>query len=200
MRIIGGTAAGLILKVPKGYDVRPTPDLVKQALFNSLGPLVIDAAILELFAGSGALGLECLSRGATRVVSVEKASRHSRMIRQNLEAIGLDPARFDLRTQDAFVAVGQLASAGQQFDLVFADPPFGEKNVARRSTSYSQQLLDNELLPRLVRPGGLLVLGHSKRDVLTVPPRWLERKVLKHGDSHFRFLELASRPIACSEP
>lgn len=190
MRIIGGTAGGRLLSVPKGYDVRPTPDLVKQAIFNSLAGRVIDAEVLELFAGSGALGLECLSRGALHVVSVEKANRHARMIQQNLETIGLDQARFDLRIQDAFVAIGQLAASGRTFDLVFADPPFGEKNVNRRSQSLSQLLLDNERLPSLLRPGGLLVLGHSKRDQLTLPPPWMERKQLKHGDSLFEFLEL----------
>jgi 16S rRNA (guanine966-N2)-methyltransferase len=196
VRIIGGQAAGRLLKVPKGFDVRPTPDLVKQAIFNSLAGLVVGVDVLELFAGSGALGLECLSRGATRVTSVEKANRHARMIRENLEGIGLDPARFDLRVQDAFVALGQLVAAGRQFDLVFADPPFGEKNVGRRSTSLSQQLLDNAVLPQLLRPDALLVLGHSKRDQLSFPAHWHERKFLKHGDSLFHFLDLG--PIAPS--
>ena len=191
MRIIGGTAGGRLLKVPKGYDVRPTPDLVKQALFNSLASRVLDAEILELFAGSGALGLECLSRGAARVTSVEKADRHARMIRLNLEDVGLEAGRFELRVQDAFVAVGQLASADRQFDLILADPPFGEKNAGRRSTSFSQRLLDDETLPRLLRPGGLLILGHTKRDQLTLPALWRESKVLKHGDSMFRFLRMA---------
>lgn len=189
MRIISGTAAGRIIKVPKGYDVRPTPDIVKQALFNSLSGRVVSAEVLELFAGSGALGLECLSRGARRVTSVEKANRHARMIRENLEAIGLDPDAFELRVQDAFVAVWQLAAANRQFDLVVADPPFGEKNAGRRSTSFSQKILDDERLPSLLQPGGFLILGHSKRDQLTLPPPWTERKVLKHGDSMFRFLE-----------
>jgi 16S rRNA (guanine966-N2)-methyltransferase len=189
MRIIGGTAAGRLLKAPKGYDVRPTPDLVKQAVFNSLADRVNGEDVLELFAGSGALGLECLSRGALHVTSVEKASRHARMIRENLEALELDTARFDLRVQDAFTALSQLASAGRQFDLILADPPFGEKNVGRRSTSFSQQLLDDPDLPRLLRPGGLLILGHTKRDQLSFPGRWRERRVLKHGDSMFRILD-----------
>jgi 16S rRNA (guanine(966)-N(2))-methyltransferase RsmD len=197
MRIIGGTAGGRVLTVPKGYDVRPTPDLVKQAIFNSLAGRVLDADVLELFAGSGALGLECLSRGAARVTSVEKATRHARMIEHNLQIAGLDPTRFELRVQDAFVAIGQLAAAGRRFDLVIADPPFGEKNINRRSESFSQQLLDDERLPGLLGPGSLLLLGHSKRDQLTVPARWVERKLLKHGDSLFRFLE-AARPVPAS--
>jgi 16S rRNA G966 N2-methylase RsmD len=86
-----------------------------------------------------------------------------------------------------------LGTAGRQFDLIFADPPFGEKNVGRRSNSLSQQLLDNETLPSLLRQGGLLLLGHTKRDQLSLPSQvWSERKVLKHGDSVFEFLERVS--------
>ena len=190
MRIIGGSAAGHLLKVPKGYDVRPTPALVKQALFNSLAERVIDTEVLELFSGSGALGLECLSRGAKHVTSVEKASRHAQFIRANFGTLGLDQNRFELRVQEASVAISQLAAAGRKFDLVFADPPFGEKNIGRRSTSFSQQLLDNEVLRQLFQPGGWLVLGHTKRDQLTLPSAWVERKTLRHGDSVFGILEL----------
>ncbi len=188
MRIIGGTAAGLILKAPKGFDVRPTPDLVRQAIFNSLGARVAGARVLELFGGTGALSLECLSRDAAHAVCVERAQRHARFIENNLAAAGLPQDRFHLRVQDVFTAIPQLAEAGAQFDLVLADPPFGEKNVGRRSTSLSQQLLDDAHLPRLLAANGLFVLGHTKRDTLTIPPSWQEAKVLKHGDSLMRFL------------
>jgi len=83
----------------------------------------------------------------------------------------------------------QFAETGAQFDLVLADPPYGEKNVGRRSTSLAQQLLDEPNLPRLLAPGGLLVLGHTKRDTLEIPAVWRERKMMKHGDSMMRFLE-----------
>ncbi|PYJ59951.1 MAG: 16S rRNA (guanine(966)-N(2))-methyltransferase RsmD, partial [Verrucomicrobia bacterium] len=149
MRIIGGTAGGRLLKVPKGFDVRPTPDLVRQAVFNSLGARVEDARVLELFAGTGALSLECLSRGAVRAVCVEKSDRHAGFLRRNLATAQLDAALLEVRVQDAFTALAQLAPAGQQFDLIFADPPYGEKNVGRRSTSFAQQLLDNSNLPSL---------------------------------------------------
>jgi 16S rRNA G966 N2-methylase RsmD len=124
------------------------------------------------------------------VVCVEKSSRHAAFIRQNLLFARLPDEAFDLRAQDAFTALAQLAAASQQFDLVLADPPFGEKNVNRRSTSLSQQLLDNEDLPKLMKPGGLFVLGHTKRDTLDVPALWTERKILKHGDSVMRIFEL----------
>jgi 16S rRNA (guanine966-N2)-methyltransferase len=194
MRISGGKSGGRILKVPKGYDVRPTPDLVKQAIFNSLGAAVQDATVLELFGGSGALSLESLSRGAVRAVIVEKSNRTARMIRGNSASLDLHPNQLELRIQDAYVAIGQLAEAGRKFELIFADPPYGEKNVGKRSKSFAQKLLDDEKLPGLLIAGGLFVLGHSKRDTLDLPPIWSERKVLKHGDSIIRILERTHPP------
>src|SRR5438132_150177 len=189
MRIIGGTAGGRLLKVPKGFDVRPTPDLVRQAVFNSLGARVEDARVLELFAGTGALSLECLSRGAVHAVCVEKSDRHAGFLRQNLATAQLDAASVEVRVQDAFTALAQLSAAGEQFDLILADPPYGEKNVGRRSTSFAQNLLDDVHLPQTLSPDGLLVLGHSKRDTLSIPEHWHETKLLKHGDSRMRFLK-----------
>src|SRR5213594_2494011 len=166
MRIIGGTAGGRLLKVPKGYDVRPTPDLVRQAVFNSLGASVAGARVLELFAGTGALSLECLSRGAIRAVCVEKSSRHAGFLRQNFAIAQLDADRLEVRVQDAFAALAQLSAEGPQFDLIFADPPYGEKNIGRRSKSFAQRLLDDAHLPTLMVSQGLLVLGHARRDTL----------------------------------
>lgn len=191
MRIIGGTAGGTILKVPKGYDVRPTPDLVRQAIFNSLGERVVGARVLELFGGSGALSVECLSRGAVSAVCVELSPKHARFIEQNATSAKLPAGSFQVRVQDALAAVHKMAAAGDQFDLILSDPPFGEKNVGHRSTSFSQRLLDDEFLPKLLAPGGLFILGHTKRDTLELPSAWEERKALKHGDSHFRMLRHA---------
>jgi 16S rRNA (guanine966-N2)-methyltransferase len=188
MRITGGKAARRMLKAPKGLDVRPTPDLVKQAIFNSLGERVVGARVLELFAGTGALSLESLSRGAASVVCVEKSSRHAEVLRQNFAAAGFALENVQVRVQDVFVATAQLASTQAQFDLILADPPYGEKNIGRRSTSLAQQLLDDRNLPLLLAPGGLFVLGHTKRDTLSFPEGWREKKTLKHGDSLMRLL------------
>jgi 16S rRNA (guanine966-N2)-methyltransferase len=188
MRITGGKAARRILKVPKGLQVRPTPDLVKQAVFNSLGQHVAGTRVLELFAGTGALSLECLSRGAASAVCVEKSSRHAAVLRENFQRTGFDKRALYVRVQDVFAALGQLAAAGERFELILADPPYGEKNIGYRSTSFAQQLLDDPRLPPLLTSGGLFVLGHSKRDQLEMPDYWNERKVLKHGDSIMRLL------------
>ena len=191
MRIIGGTAGGRLLKVPKGFDVRPTPDLVRQAIFNSLGARVVGTRVLELFAGTGALSLECLSRGATSAVCVEKSNRHADFLRQNFVNARFGASQLEVRVQDAFSALAQLAAEGQRFDLILADPPYGKKNVGRRSTSFAQQLLDDTHLSSLLVRDGLFVLGHSKRDTLELPGVWREAKKLKHGDTVMRFLQTA---------
>ena len=188
MRITGGHAGGRILKVPKGLDVRPTPDLVKQAIFNSLGARVVGARVLELFAGSGALSLESLSRGAVSALCIEKSARHAEFIRRNSSTPEFAAGALQVRVQDVFTALHQLAEAGQQFDLILADPPYGEKNVGRRSESLAQQTLDDVNLPKLLAPEGLLVLGHTKRDTLELPAHFTEKKLMRHGDTVMRFL------------
>lgn len=188
MRIIGGSAAGVILRAPKGLEVRPTPDLVRQAIFNSLGARVVGARVLELFGGTGALSLECVSRGASSALCYELSRKHARFIEDNCVQARLDRASYQVRVQDVFTALPQLADAGERFDLILADPPFGDKNIGRRSTSFSQKLLDDPFLPMLLTVDGRFVLGHASRDTVTVVPPWSDAKVMRHGDSTFRFL------------
>lgn len=198
MRIIGGSAGGKILKVPDGLGVRPTPDLVRQAIFNSLGDRPVNARVLELFGGTGALSLECLSRGSTGALIVEKSAKHADFIRRNAVFAGLAD-RLHLRVQDAYTAMAQLAEQGQVFDLVVADPPYGDKNVGKRSESFAQRMLDDASLPKLVAPGGLVLIGHTKRDTLEIPKHWDERKTMKHGDTMFRFLRPKNSTTASDE-
>ena len=196
MRIIGGQAAGRIVKVPEGLGVRPMPDKVKLAVFNSLGGFVDGVRVLDLFAGTGALGHECLSRGARQLVSIEKSEKHARFYRKNLLATGLPSSVVELRVMDVFTALPQLQAAGRRFELIIADPPYGEKNVGRRSDSLAQKLLDAPALPHLLEEGGLFVLGHTKRDSLDLGSFWTERKQLRHGDTIIRFLipSVGARP------
>lgn len=196
MRIIGGLAAGRAIKAPPGYDVRPTPDRVKQAVFNSLGARVDSARVLELFAGSGALGLECLSRGAADVHAVELSPKHATLIKKNLSELDLPAERYHVRVQDAFIAIHQLAAEGRTFDLILADPPFGEKTKGKKSESMSQALADLPALRALLAPDGIFVLGHAARDQVQIPPPWDDRKAMRHGDSVMRFLRL--RGYSCS--
>ena len=167
---------GLTIRVPKGYAVRPTPDMMRQAMFNSLGTKVYDAEVLELFAGSGALSLECISRGAHSSTCIEKARRH-----------------------DAYVAIEQLSSLGGRFDLILADPPFGEKNIGVRSNSFAQRLLDSITLRMLLKEDGLFLLGHPCRETLDIVSPWRESNVLRHGDNVMRFLCLSAEDISTEE-
>ncbi len=179
-----------MLKAPKGMGVRPTPDLVRQAVFNSLGGRIEGAAILELFAGTGALSLESLSRGAQSALCVELSRKHAEFIKGNARFARLEPQSLQLRVQDAFTAIHQLAQAGVTFDIIFADPPYGDKNSGKRSQSFAQKLLDDEQLPGLIAPDGLFILGHARRDTLSLPESpWTEIKLMKHGDNVMRFLQ-----------
>ena len=187
MRVTGGQWANRTIAVPSGLGVRPTPDKVRQAIFNSLGEWIADRTVLELFGGSGALSLECLSRGATSAVCVEKSAKYAGYIRRNVRDL---KTRVDVRVQDAMAEVKQLATTGQRFDFILADPPYGEKTApGDRSESWAQQLIDDAVLPGILVSGGLLLVGHAKRDEVELSAHWHERKTLKHGDTWIRLLE-----------
>jgi len=191
MRIIGGTSGGATLKVPKGLGVRPTPDKVRLAIFNSLGASIENSRVLELFAGTGALGLECISRGASSCDFVELSNKHANIMKQNAKSIGISSHLAQFRVEDAFVAIKKLNNNSDRFDYIFADPPYGEKNIEKRSESFAQQLLDDQNLPSLLRDNGRLILGHTKRDKLEFVKPWKSRKTLKHGDTLIEIIELA---------
>ena len=120
MRIITGKARGLHLNVPKNYDVRPTADRVKESLFNISGSKAVDAAVLDLFAGTGALGIEALSRGAQKATFVERSPRAQTLIRENLRRCGLD-SRAHLLAADVSAILPRL---DEKYDLIFLDPPY----------------------------------------------------------------------------
>ena len=121
MRIIAGSRKGHTIHAPRGLDTRPTSDRVRENVFNIVGPLD-GATVLDLYAGSGALGLEALSRGADRVVFVEVDGAAVRTIEQNLDKLRLTGT---VLRRDAVSALAQEASAGRKYDLVLVDPPYG---------------------------------------------------------------------------
>lgn len=120
MRIIAGTHGGLPLESPEGDDVRPTYDRVKEAWFSSLQPRLRGARVLDLFAGSGALGLEAASRGAGQVVCVERDAEAAALIERNIASTGLDVAR----VLGSVPEVLRSTLAGRAFDVVLLDPPY----------------------------------------------------------------------------
>jgi 16S rRNA (guanine966-N2)-methyltransferase len=152
MRIIAGDRRGARIAAPKGTATRPTGDRVREAAYNLIGP-VEDASVLDLFAGSGAMGLEALSRGARRCVFVESDRAACAVIRDNLEKLRLTEAL--VLQRDAFQALRDERGAGRSFDLVLVDPPYGSwpDHQARLAES----------LPPVLAPDGLLVVETSAR-------------------------------------
>ena len=190
MRITGGQWLNQSIAVPAGHGVRPTPDKVRQAIFNSLGPWVSGLSVLELFAGSGTLSFECLSRGAESALAVELSSKHAGYIRRNSERLN---GNIEVRVQCALQSTRQLAESARTFDFICADPPYGVKTTSgQRSESWAQRLLDDSSLVKIMKPEGLLMLGHTKRDVIEWALPWCECKTLKHGDTWIRFFELSA--------
>jgi 16S rRNA (guanine(966)-N(2))-methyltransferase RsmD len=147
MRIIAGSRKGARIFAPKGLDTRPTGDRVREAAFNLIGP-VDDATVLDVFAGSGAMGLEALSRGARSAVFVEAKREACRAIERNLEKLRLTGATVLCR--DAKTALAAEAAAGRQYDLVLVDPPY-------RMFSSLQNAL-SAYLPAVLSEGGLAVV------------------------------------------
>src|SRR5918995_5518501 len=121
MRIIAGTHRGSRISAPKGLDTRPTGDRVREAAFNLIGP-VDGATVLDLFAGSGAMGIEALSRGAASATFVESDRAACRTIQDNLKKLRLTGAR--VRCEDALRALAADAASGRKYDLVLVDPPY----------------------------------------------------------------------------
>ena len=149
MRIIAGSQKGARIFAPKGKDTRPTADRVREAAFNLLGPgAAEDADVLDLFAGSGAMGLEALSRGAAHVTFVENDREACRTIVRNLDKLGLE--RATVLCQDALTALRAEARAGTRYDLVLLDPPY------RRFSSLQNAMISYP--PEILASGGTLLV------------------------------------------
>lgn len=155
MRVIAGSARGRRLKSVPGTNTRPTTDRVKENLFNILGSAVNNAAFLDLFAGNGGVGIEALSRGARSAVFIDKSRTCTKMIRTNLEIVGfLDRAQ--VYTNDVLQALGILGRKGQQFDLIFLDPPYQSGLVDKALVQISSS--------NLLTPGGLVIAEYGKKE------------------------------------
>lgn len=158
MRVITGKAKGRRLKAPKGMNTRPTSDRIKEALFNIIGDSLIDRKILDLYAGTGAIGIEALSRGSDSAVFVEKSPHVVKIIRANLELTGL-AEKAEIICQDVNYAVGVLASQGRTFDIIFLDPPYLRSLLQKSIEALVQQ--------DIISPGGLLIAESSNLDTLS---------------------------------
>jgi len=183
MRVIAGSAGGIHLTVPQ-RGVRPTMDRVKAAIFSSLADQVIDAPILDLFAGSGGLGIEALSRGAASVLFVEEDRQSIRAIEKNLAKTNL---RGRVRQQDVFEFL-RRSSFAERFRIIFADPPY-EKTKA--GEHFTEELLANAALAQLLEPGGVFVLEKRPAERIPETELWNVIRAKTYGATEVLFLRHA---------
>jgi 16S rRNA (guanine966-N2)-methyltransferase len=157
MRVIAGTHRGRPLKAPPGANTRPTSDRVRESLFSILGDRVQDARVLDLFAGSGALGLEALSRGAASVAFVDDDRAAIAAVEANLTAL---KSGAEVRRTDALRFLRTASQTGAQYDLIFLDPPY------RLAERLAPPL--SEALPAVLAPGAVAVAESDRRAPLTL--------------------------------
>jgi 16S rRNA (guanine966-N2)-methyltransferase len=173
MRVIAGRYGGRRLQAPPGEATRPTSDRVREALFSVLGDRVHDARVLDLFAGSGALGIEALSRGAAEATFVDSAPAALRAVRANLEALG---AHAEVRKADARRFLGTASAAAREYDLVFLDPPY------RLAGRLGAEL--TAALPAVLAPGAAVVAESDRRAPLELGLPILDER--RYGDTLIR--------------
>ena len=187
MRVIAGTAGGIRLDVPK-TDIRPTMDRVKAAIFSSLGEKVVNARVLDLFAGTGALGIEALSRGAASALFVESDSAAINVIERNLARTKLEGA---IRKQDVFAFL-RSASIRDLFDIILADPPY-EKT--KTGDEYTSMLLGDTRLAELLEPSGIFILEKRPSEKVPPIPLWDVVRSKAYGATEVLFLQPAGHSI-----
>ena len=181
-RIISGRSGGIPLVAPKGLDTRPTADKTKEALFSILAGEIPDCHFLDLYAGTGQIGLEAASRGAARVVLIEQARASLDAIATNLQKTHLDDVT-TVRRGAVSTVVRQLADEGAQFDLIFLDPPY------RLAISDFQSLAP--LLLRLLKPGGRVILEHESRTEAPANVTQLQRsRSCQYGTAMLSFYQV----------
>ncbi len=184
MRIIAGKYRSRRLIAPEGMQTRPTSDRLRETLFNVVAASVPDSVWLDLFAGSGAVGIEALSRGAQAVYFVESGPRAARTIRQNLASLGVEEG-FEVIEREAATALRMLDSQAVVCDFCFLDPPY------RKMGDY-EQVLGFLSQSRLVKPESLIIAEHDKHfDPGDVFGSLRRQRVLRQGDAVLSFYRLA---------
>lgn len=175
MRVIAGTARGTILKTIESLNTRPTTDRVKEAVFSSIQFDILDRVCLDAFAGSGALGIEALSRGAQSAIFVDQATECQQVIKANLTKTGLI-GRSQVFTGDVFEKLKQIKGKYPPFDLVFLDPPYG-KNLCEKVIL---QLIQDDMLKK----NAIIVIEHDSSEELNESIGFLSRvKSKKYGST-----------------
>jgi 16S rRNA (guanine966-N2)-methyltransferase len=181
MRVIGGHDRGRRLRAPRGLETRPTADRVRVTLFDVLGPAVSSARVLDLFAGTGAVGIEALSRGAARVVLVERDHSALQALRANLAALGASRAAARVMAGDVLRLLPEIGAQEGSFDFVFIDPPYATTLAARTLEALGGA--------GVCREGTEVVVQHSTRTELpAVAGLVAHRRARRFGDTALTFL------------
>jgi 16S rRNA (guanine966-N2)-methyltransferase len=167
VRVISGTARGKRLKAPRGTDTRPITDMIKEALFNVIGDNIVGASLLDLFAGSGSVGIEALSRGAQMVIFIDNHIKSVNTIRENLSNCGFKED-YELYRNDVFRALEILRQRQIKFDYIYADPPFTVPGI------FSPFLAAMDDYSSLLTNEGNLILRSPRKMGLTVELNQLE--------------------------
>jgi 16S rRNA (guanine966-N2)-methyltransferase len=175
MRVVAGRFGGRRLQAPRGRHTRPTSDRVREALFSMLGPLD-GARVLDLYAGSGALAIEALSRGAAAATLVERDARAVAVIRANLDALELGPEEARVVHATAARAVQDASARGDAYDLVLLDPPYRESPGLGRELS--------QALPAILAPAARVVAESDRREPLELALRLVSER--RYGDTLIR--------------
>jgi 16S rRNA (guanine966-N2)-methyltransferase len=191
MRVIAGTVGGIQLDVPKS-GVRPTMDRVKAAIFSSLGAQIIGARVLDLFAGTGALGIEALSRGAASALFVEENGAAASAIERNLARTRLEGR---VRKQDVFAFL-RSAEVREPFRIVFADPPY-EKT--RDGQEFTRLLLESKELAAMLEPAGVFVLEKRPGEKLPPAPLWQLTRGRRYGATEVLFFQRTTASAEAGE-
>jgi 16S rRNA (guanine966-N2)-methyltransferase len=180
MRVIAGKYRSRRLAAPEGMQTRPTSDRLRETLFNVIAPSIADSVWLDLFAGSGAIGIEALSRGARSVYFIEAAPRAARTIRQNLASLGIEEG-FEVIEREAATALRLLDSQAVLCDFCFLDPPY------RKMGDY-EQVLGFLSQSRIVKPETLVIAEHNKHFDPGEAFGSLRRgRILRQGDAVLSF-------------
>jgi 16S rRNA (guanine966-N2)-methyltransferase len=187
MRVIAGRYRSRVLQAPQGVATRPTSDRLRETLFNVLAPWIEGSVFLDLYAGSGAVGIEALSRGAGEAIFVEQAAAANRMIRANLASLGIRGG-YALEARSVSAAIRRLAESGRKADLAFLDPPYAlgaeYESTLQLLGADCQAILESE---------ALVIAEHEKRRELGERyGRLVRYRVLNQGDAALSFYRAES--------
>jgi 16S rRNA (guanine(966)-N(2))-methyltransferase RsmD len=191
MRVIAGLYRHRLLAAPRGMATRPTSDRLRETLFNILAPRIEGARLADLYAGTGAVGIEALSRGASEIAFVERSPEAVAALRSNLAALGIGGG-FSVEQRSVLSALAARARAARPFDLVFLDPPWED------AAAYLQTLTALSARPgALLAPGAIVVAEHARRSAPPPAVRGrLERyRVLEQGDAALSFYREVDRGV-----